>query len=718
MKKNLVVVESPAKAQTISKFLGPDFYVLASMGHIRDLPKKKLGVNTRSNFQPEYIIPYKAKRTVAKLKKAVSRAKSLYLATDLDREGEAIAWHVAVVTKPSKTPKRIIFDSITKSAIQGALKKPRGIDLNLVDAQQARRVLDRLVGYRLSPLLWRKVASGLSAGRVQSVAVRLIVEREDEIKKFKSQEYWSVEVGLTKKSGDQTKFTASLIEKDDQKIDKLDIKDEKAAKRIEKDLNQANYQVAEVKREEKKRYPSPAFTTSTLQQEAYRKLGYPAKRTMMIAQRLYEGIQIDGERTGLITYMRTDSVNLAREAMREAEKVIKREFGEKYYAGKPRFYKTKSKGAQEAHEAIRPTEFSRTPEKMTKYLDHDQTRLYELIWKRAIATQMAEAIVDATSVDIKAKDYLFRANGSIIKFPGFIKVYVEDADEENGVEISGQVVLPSLSKGELLNLEKLNLGQHFTEAPSRYTEATLIKALEKFGIGRPSTYAPTLSTIQDRNYVKIQEGKFVPEDIGVLVTNLLKKHFPEIVDYKFTAKVEDELDTIAEGKLKWQEVIREFYEPFNKQLSKKSKELSKSDLTQEKLSEKCPKCGQGLVVKMGRFGKFISCTDYPKCKYSRPYIDKKIEQKVEGEKCEKCKGDLVVKEGRFGPFLACKRYPKCKFTKALPEKNLNMKCPGCSKGDVVVRHTKRGRKFWGCSAYPKCKWASWNEPKPKRKINS
>jgi DNA topoisomerase-1 len=726
MKKNLVVVESPAKAKTISKFLGPQFYVLASMGHIRDLPKKRLGVNTRGNFEPEYIIPYKAQKTVAKLKKAVSRSKYLYLATDLDREGEAIAWHVMTITKPKQTPKRIVFGSITKAAIQAAIKKPREIDRNLVDAQQARRILDRLVGYRLSPLLWRKVASGLSAGRVQSVAVRLIVEREEEIRKFKPQEYWTIEADLRKKTGEETKFTAFLAEKDGQKIDKLDIKNEKEAQKIKKDLSSAPYRVLNIKREEKKRYPSPPFTTSTMQQEAYQKLGFPAKKTMILAQRLYEGAQIAGERVGLITYMRTDSVNLAPEAMREAERVIKKTFGEKYYAGKPRFYKVKSKGAQEAHEAIRPTNFFRTPKKIEKFLDRDQARLYDLIWKRALATQMAEAVVDSTSVNIKAKNYIFRANGSIIKFPGFIKVYVEDADDarlgsiaksrqENGIEIGGQIVLPPLKKDELLNLLKLNLNQHFTEPSARYTEATLIKTLEKYGIGRPSTYAPTISTIQDRNYVSIKEGKFIPEDIGILVTKLLKKHFPEIVDYKFTAKVEDELDTIADGDLKWQDVVREFYQPFNKQLAKKSKELSKSDITEEKLKEKCPKCHQGLIVKMGRFGKFVSCTNYPKCKYSRPFIDKKIEKKVEGEKCEKCGGEMLVKEGRFGPFLACKRYPKCRFTKALPQKGPKMKCPGCGKGEVVLRHTKRGKKFWGCSTFPKCKWASWTEPKPKKK---
>lgn len=741
-KKNLVIVESPAKAKTIGRFLGPDFKIEASMGHVRDLPRKKLGVNTRSNFQPEYVVPYKAKKTVAKLKKSVKKAKSLYIATDLDREGEAIAWHIAQVTKPKKTPKRIVFDSITKNAIQKAVENPRGIDIHLVDAQQARRVLDRLVGYRLSPLLWRKVASGLSAGRVQSVAVRFVVEREEEIKKFKPEEYWVISVDLSKKTGtppvglaplrrelrsggrpegDDTKFNAVLVEKDNNKIGKLDVKNKSQSEKIKKDLSNAQYKVAEIKKEEKKRYPSPPFITSTLQQEAYRKLGFGAKKTMMIAQRLYEGIRIDGEHEGLITYMRTDSLNLAPEALNEAAQVIKKEYGDKYYAGKPRFYKTKSKRAQEAHEAIRPTSFKRLPKKIEKFLDRDQARLYEIIWKRAIATQMAEAIVDSTTVDVKAKNCVFRANGSIIKFPGFIKVYVEDADEdrlgskakpkqENGIGIGGQVVLPPLKKDELLNLEKLNLDQKFTEPPSRYTEASLIKELEKHGIGRPSTYAPTISTIQDRNYVRIEESKLIPEDVGVLVTKLLKKHFPNIIDYQFTAEVEKELDEIAGGDLKWQKVVAEFYKPFNERIVKKSKELSKEDITEQKLKEKCPKCGKPMIIKIGRFGKFISCTDYPKCKYSRPYIDKRIEKKAEGEKCEKCGGDLIVKEGRFGPFLACKKYPKCKFTKALPQKGPEIKCSECKKGTVVLRHTKKGRKFWGCSEYPKCKWATWNDP--------
>jgi DNA topoisomerase-1 len=716
--------------------LGADFRVEASMGHIRDLPKNKLGVNTRSNFQPEYEVPYKSKLIVKRLKNYVRKAKSLYIATDLDREGEAIAWHIAFVTKPKKTPRRVVFASITKAAVQKAIKNPRGIDLNLVNAQQARRVLDRLVGYRLSPLLWRKVASGLSAGRVQSVAVRLVVEREEKIKKFKPLEYWLVEVELSKKSGnqpegDRTKFKAFLVEKNGQKIGKLDVKNKAAAKKIEKDLSGGQYKVKSVRREEKKRYPSPPFITSTLQQEAHGKLGFSAKKTMMVAQRLYEGIKISGEREGLITYMRTDSVNLAPEALKEAEQVIKKEYGNKYYAGRPRVYRTKSKRAQEAHEAIRPTSFKRLPKKIAKFLDNDQAKLYDLIWKKAIATQMAEAIVDATTVDVAVKGYVFRASGSIIKFPGFIKVYVEDADEvrsgsmsamarmsrqakskqENGIEISGQVVLPPLKKDELLNLEKLNLDQKFTEPPSRYTEASLIKALESHGIGRPSTYAPTISTIQDRNYVRIDEGKLVPEDIGEIVTNLLKKHFPQIIDYKFTANVEDQLDEIAEGDLKWQKVVREFYQPFNKTINKKGKELSKETITEKKLDEKCPKCGKPLIVKVGRFGKFISCTNYPKCKYDKPFIDKRIEKKAEGEKCEKCGGKLVVKEGRFGPFLACKKYPKCKFTKALPEKGSKIECPGCKKGTVVLRHTKGGKRFWGCSIYPKCKWASWKDPR-------
>lgn len=709
-KKNLVIVESPAKAKTIVKFLGPDYKVEASMGHVRDLPKKKLGVNTRSNFQPEYIIPYKASKTVAKLKAAVAKAKMVYLATDLDREGEAIAWHVAQVTNPKKTPKRIIFDSITKSAIKAAIKKPRGIDLNLVDAQQARRVLDRLVGYRLSPLLWRKVASGLSAGRVQSVAVRLVVEREDEIKKFKADEYWTIEVELSKKEGQKEKFMVQLFAIDDKTLDKLAVKNKRAAEKIKNDLEKGKYNVLDVKKEEKKRYPSPPFTTSTMQQEAYRKLRFTSKKTMMLAQRLYEGIEINGEREGLITYMRTDSLNLAPSALKDAAKAITKEFGDKYYPGKPRYFKKKSKNAQEAHEAIRPTYFKYTPKFLKKYLDSDQAKLYDLIWKRAIASQMSEALVDATTVLVKSGKYQFKATGQIVKFPGFIRAYIE-SDNQEEVEIAGQVILPPLKVKEPLNLEKILPSQHFTEPPARYTEASLIKALESYGIGRPSTYAPTISTIQDRHYVKIEEGKFVPEEIGVLVTKLLKKHFPNIVDYDFTAKVEDELDDIADGKMDWPEVIKEFYEPFNKNLKAKSKELSKSDITEEKIDEKCPKCGKGLVIKMGRFGKFISCTNYPKCKYSRPYIDKKIEQKVDNEKCEKCGGEMVVKEGRFGPFLACKKYPKCRFTKSLPQKGPKINCPECKKGEVIARHTKRGRKFWGCSNYPKCKWASWTEPK-------
>ncbi|TES97305.1 type I DNA topoisomerase [Patescibacteria group bacterium] len=710
----LVIVESPTKAKTISRFLGKDYKVESSYGHIRDLPKSKLSVDVEKDFEPTYVIPPKSKKRVSELKSLAKKADLVILATDEDREGEAIAWHLDfILDSKDKKVERITFHEITKSAIQEALKNPRGIDLNLVDSQQARRILDRLVGYELSPLLWKKIRYGLSAGRVQSVAVRLIVEREREIEKFKPEEYWDIIAELKKDGGE---FGTKLLKKDDKSIGKMGIKSKDESDVIVKDLEGADYKVTSVTKKERKRNPAPSFTTSTLQQEAARKLGFSAKKTMMFAQQLYEGIELGKKGSiGLITYMRTDSVNLAKNALLEAKKAIEIKFGKEFALAKPRYYKGK-KGAQEAHEAVRPTSFLRYPQDVKQHLDKNQFRLYELIWKRAIASQMQEAIFDATTVDIQAGNYLFRATGSIIKFKGFIAVYVEGKDAENGRTILNgkEVELPELKEGDELELIKLIPNQHFTEPPPRYTEASLVKTLEKEGIGRPSTYAPTMSTIIERGYVEKKEKKFYPTDTGIVVNDLLVEHFPEIVDLKFTAQMEEELDEIAEGKLQWRKVIGDFYKPFKKHLTKKEGQIDKKKVTEEKTKEKCDKCGKPMVIKLGRFGKFLSCSGYPECKNAKPLPEQqkeeeKLQKEYADEKCEKCGAPMVLKRGRFGRFLGCSKYPDCKGIKPISKKT-GVKCPKCKKGELVEKTTKKGRTFYACDQYPKCDHAVWNKP--------
>ena len=711
---NLVIVESPAKAKTIEKYLGSGFKVMASYGHVRDLPQKKLGVDTKHGFEPEYEVPAKSKKTISEIRKAEAKAKELYLATDLDREGEAISWHLLKALKideNDKKVKRITFSEITKNAIERAVKHPRSIDMNLVDAQQARRVLDRLVGYKLSPLLWRKVKSGLSAGRVQSVAVRLIVEREREVKKFKPEEYWVIAV-LLSKIDDELKFKALLIEESGTLIKKLDVKNKKQAGDIKKRLESAKYKVLSVEKSDLIRKPSAPFTTSTLQMEASRKLSFSAKQTMMMAQRLYED--------GHITYMRTDSTNMSAEAVKEIRKAIVKEYGEKYLPKDAQLYLAKSKRAQEAHEAIRPTEFVLG----TVSNDGREQRLYELIWKRAIASQMKEALIEVIEAKIQAstkEKHLFSARGESVKFDGFIRAYTEGQDDD----VEEQGTIPKLEERESLNFHQLETTQKFTEPPRRYSEATLVKKLESMDIGRPSTYAPTMSTIVDRGYVIIEEKFFKPNEIGEIVNDLLVEHFPNVVDYKFTAKMEDDLDDIAAGEKQWVPVIEEFYIPFAKNLSEKNTDLEKKDFIQpEKTNEKCPDCKKPLVIKIGKFGKFMACTGYPDCKFSKPVVtkeDKKASvvnkdgeaeplKEVEGEKCEKCKGKMILKEGRFGKFLACENYPKCKNTKTVVT-NSGVKCPDCGDGELIERRTRKGRPFWGCSKYPGCKYAVWEDPK-------
>lgn len=642
---HLVIVESPTKAKTINQFLGPEYKIMASFGHVRDLPESKFGVDIKNNFKPTYVVIPKAKERIREIEKAVQKAKMVILSTDPDREGEAIAYHLSyLLDLGRKKPYwRIVFHEITEKAIKEALKNPRKIDMNLVNAQQARRILDRIVGYKLSPLLWRKIAKGLSAGRVQSVALRLIVEREKEIQKFIPQEYWTIEVLLSKLE-EKKEFKAILIKKSGKQIPQFGIKNEKEAKAIVEDLKGANFIVKSVEKKERKRPPPEPFMTSTLQQTCSTKFAWPAEKTMMIAQQLYE--------MGFITYMRTDSLNLSELAIKMAKNYLLENFGEKYY--EKREYKTKSKVAQEAHEAIRPTEIQRTPDVLKEKLDSNQLKLYDLIWRRFLASQMKDAVFDQTRVEILAKKYEFLAKGETLKFDGFLKVYPVQFEEEE---------LPPLKEKELLKLLKLLPVQHFTQPPPRYTEASLIKELEKNGVGRPSTYAQIISTILQRNYVKKDEKKrFYPTAVGVLVTNLLVQHFPEIVDIKFTAKMEDDLDKIANGEKNWIKTLEGFYFSFEENLKKKYKEIRGAGIL-EKTDKKCPKCGGQLVVRVSRYGKFLACSNYPKCKYA-----------------------LDI------------------------ENSTGVLCPKCKKGEILKRRTKKGKIFWGCSNYPKCDFALWEKP--------
>ncbi len=717
MKKTLVIVESPTKAKTISRFLGKDFDVQASFGHVRDLPKSKMGIDIEKDFEPTYIIPVKAKKVVNELKAKAEKAAEVILATDEDREGEAISWHLVTALKlNNKEPKRIVFHEITKSAIEEAVAHPRALDMHLVDAQQARRILDRLVGYELSPFIWKKVRYGLSAGRVQSVALRLIVEREREIEKFVKEEYWSIDALFEK---DKVTFGAKLNRIDGKTLGKFDISKELSANEVITDLKEAKYLVTGIEKKEVNRNPAAPFTTSTLQQEAARKLGMSAKQTMVIAQQLYEGLDIGEEgSTGLITYMRTDSVNLSEFALKQAAEVIENRFGKNYYNGQARRYSNRSKNAQEAHEAIRPTDLMRHPDEVRSFLDRGQQRIYDLIWKRTVASQMAQAIFDATTVDIEAlgksaKKYGFRANGQVLKFEGFIKAYTEGRDDEE-TEVEGQ--LPDLSKAEVLKLAELLPNQHFTEPPPRYTDATLIKALESYGIGRPSTYAPTLSTIQDREYVEKIEKKYKPTEIGFLVNDLLVEHFPEVIDIGFTAKMEEELDDIAEGKIQWQPVIKEFYLPFKAHLDVKNTEVEKQVTVSD---VPCPHCGKPMIIKYGRFGKFLACPEGEKITKPMPEEEAKIkelEEKTKGELCPICSGPMKIQRGRFGFFLGCARYPECKGIKKIFNK-IGFKCPSCGIGDVVEKKARgRGQPFYSCSRYPDCEFIINKKPQTEEEL--
>ncbi len=666
---NLIIVESPTKAKTITRFLGNDFLVESCQGHIRDLPKGKMGIDPEKNFETQYVIPTKKRKIVNKLKKLSENAEKIYFATDEDREGEAIAWHLNYIFKKNNAF-RITFDEITEEAVKQSLMNPGKIDLDLVNAQQARRILDRLVGYNLSPLLWKKVVKGLSAGRVQSPAVRLIVEREREIEKFKPEEYWSIEAELKEKES----FWAKLIKKDNLTLDKLEIKNKEQVEEIIKELERAEYLVGEIKKKQIKKSPLPPFTTSTLQQEANKKLGFTAKQTMMIAQQLYEGISLNEKTiTGLITYMRTDSLNLAEKFLNESQIFIEKKYGKEYH--QKHFYKTKVKNAQEAHEAIRPTDCKNEPENIAKYLNKNQFKLYDLIWRRSLASQMSQEVIDSVSVDIKAKQYIFRANGLSIYFDGWTKIYPEKQKE---------CYLPELTTDQILELKQLKPSQHFTEPLPRYNEASLVKALEEYGIGRPSTYAPIISTIQNRNYVQKQQKAFYPTEMGILVNDLLVEHFPAIVDYQFTAEMENELDEVAQGKKDYLKMLVNFYQPFIKNLKMKEKEINKT-FNDEQTDKRCPRCNESLVIKMGRFGKFLACTGFPKCKYTQSLNEKGSNNEAIDVPCPKCAGEIVKKRTKKGKFFyGCSNWPKCDF--ALWDEPLNEKCPRCNS--LMVRKGK------------------------------
>ncbi|QIB26207.1 type I DNA topoisomerase [Caloranaerobacter azorensis] len=655
MAKFLVIVESPAKAKTIGKFLGSNYKVKASVGHVRDLPKSKLGIKIEENFEPEYITIRGKGPVINEIKKEAKKADKIYLATDPDREGEAISWHLSHILGLSKDDKvRIEFNEITKNAIKNAIKKPKQINQNLVDAQQARRILDRLVGYKISPLLWRKVKRGLSAGRVQSVATKLICDREKEIENFKPTEYWTLDAFLEKNN---QVFKANFYGvKDEGKERKLELKSKDDVEAIVKEVKMSTFTVEEIKKGNRKRNPSPPFTTSTLQQEASKRLGFSTKKTMMIAQQLYEGIDIKGEGTvGLITYIRTDSVRISDEALKKAKDFIVEIYGEKYTTGIRKFKSKRKNDIQDAHEAIRPTLIDRTPEKIKGSLSVDQYKLYKLIWERFIASQMSPALYETLSVKISAGKYIFKASGSKIVFDGYLKIFKDDKQEK-------EIEIPNLNEGESVNIKDIQPEQHFTQPPARYTESTLVKTLEELGIGRPSTYAPTISTILSRGYVVLENKYFKPTDLGILVTELLLEYFTDIINEEFTADMESKLDKIEEGVLNWRDVINEFYQEFKVSLEKAENEINKIEIQNEVTDIKCEKCGRFMVIKHGRFGKFLACPGYPECKNTKP----------------------IVKE-------------------------LGVKCPECG-GELIERHTKKGRKFYGCSNYPDCSFVSWDIP--------
>jgi len=697
MAKSLVIVESPAKANTIKKFLGKGFKVVASVGHVMDLPKNELGVDLENGFTPKYVVSKGKQKVLTQIKKDAKEATDVYLALDMDREGEAIAWHLEQALSKSKSNiRRIIFNEITKSAILEAISNPGDVDQRKVDAQQARRILDRIVGYQISPILWQIFYYGLSAGRVQTVGLRLVCEREAEIEAFKPQEYWTVEGTLLTAEGQEVLARLTHIGKD-----KADLKNQKQVDPIVAELRKSKFEVADVVKKEKRRNPQPPFITSTLQREAAGRLRFSPKKIMMLAQQLYEGIDLGkDERVGLISYMRTDSVRIAPQAVEAARDHVTKEFGKDYVPDKPRAYKQK-KSAQDAHEAIRPTDVSKDPASIKKHLTKDQFALYDLIWRRFLASQMSSAVYDTTEVSFAAGEYRLKANGRVMKFQGFLAVYDESAAEKENE-------LPKMTKGDKLDPKSIDGTQHFTEPPPRYSEASLIKELEDKGIGRPSTYASIVSIIQDREYVLKEEGRLRPATLGQQVWLTLEGFFPDIFDTSFTALMEEELDKVEGGEDPWQKVVQDFYTPFKGALDHidDKKERIRSEL-QEETDITCDKCGRKLIKKWGRNGQFLACPAYPECKFSRP-LEEEAEAVQLDLKCPKCEGDLIAKVGRYGRFAACKNYPECKHTEAYP---IGMACPleECT-GHVVEKVTRRGKRFYGCIRYPDCTFASWDKP--------
>jgi DNA topoisomerase-1 len=760
-------VESPAKAKTINKYLGKDFIVKASLGHIKDLPKKDLAVDVEHGFEPHYEVIEGKKKLVAELKQAARKVKDVYLAADPDREGEAICFHLQEELSEKKNGPRIyrvMFNEITKKAVAKAFEKPGQVDVNLVDAQQARRVLDRLVGYKISPLLWDKVRRGLSAGRVQTVALRVIVEREREIRAFVAKEYWTIDADLAAKK--PPALTARLTRINGQAAE---IGSTEAADGVVAALEGAAYTVQSVSTREKRRFPVAPFITSTLQQESSRKLRFSVKRTMMLAQRLYEGVEVGKDTVGLITYMRTDSTRVSDDAIRDVRDFIGERYGREFLPDSANFYKSK-KGAQDAHEAVRPTSMAYAPDVVDKYLQEDERKVYRLIWNRFVASQMMPALYDQTTIDVNAAaknggDYLFRATGSVLKFEGFLKVYKEGKDQIDEEDEELKHHLPLVAEGERLRFKAIRPEQHFTEPPPRYNEATLVKRLEADGVGRPSTYASIISTIQEREYVKKDGGRFTPTELGMVVTDLLLESFDDIFDVTYTARMEEELDEIEEGKIDWRVAMQEFYERFDKDLKHAEEHMTNIKRMEKPTDEICPKCGKPLVIKWGKHGSFIACTGYPDCTYTReltvdlPDVDKAdLSEQGDEEYCENCGRPMVLKKGRFGTFLACTGYPDCKTTKQIggqqkkpdqkldeicpqcgnhlvlktgrfgeftacsnyptckyvKQKTIGVKCPECNEGEVVERRSKRGKTFYGCNRWPECNFVAWGKPVPEK----
>jgi len=720
MSKNLVIVESPAKAKTIKKYLGKDFEVMASYGHVRDLEPKEGAVDPNNGFAMKYQPIEKNEKHLSFIARALKKADQLYLATDPDREGEAISWHLLEMLKGQdlingKGVHRVVFHEITKRAINDAIDHPRDLSNDLINAQQARRALDYLVGFNLSPLLWKKVRRGLSAGRVQSPALRMIVEREHEIEKFVQREYWTLEAKTRK---EKEEFAARLTHYKGKKLEQFDINKEKQAEATRDDLMRTakgKLRVAKVEKKQRRRNPSAPFTTSTLQQESARKLRFSAQRTMRIAQQLYEGVDIGGESIGLITYMRTDSVNLAGEALDEIRAYISEKYGAEKIPKKPRTFKTKTKNAQEAHEAVRPTSALRTPESIKKSLSADQAKLYELIWERTIACQMVHATLNTVAADLACGDsHTFRANGSTVVDPGFMAVYREDVDEGQKQEEDNRL-LPPLTEGDEVDLLDVVTDQHFTEPPPRYSEASLVKALEEHGIGRPSTYASIISTLQQREYMILESRRFKPTDVGRIVAKFLSEHFTRYVNYNFTAQLEDELDAVSRGEKEWIPLMDDFWAPFKQLVEEKDETLKRSDVTHEELDEACPKCNKPLSIRLGRRGRFVGCTGYPDCDYTRSLEDdgetKTEPEVVEGRTCPKCESPLIIRTGRYGKFIGCSAYPKCKHIEPLEKPtDTGVSCPKCNEGTLLKRKSRYGKIFYSCATYPKCDYAVWNFP--------